>query len=59
VLRDDEYLRLQAIFLEIAKHSDEPHERTRWVALVQACQKELLTAGKPRARLDSHWQRAA
>jgi hypothetical protein len=59
VLRDDEYLRLQAIFLAIAQHSDQPHERTGWVTLVQACQKELLTAGETRSKLDSQWPRAA
>jgi len=59
VLRDDEYTRLQTIFLALAKHSDEPHERVRWFALVQACQQELLTAGETRSKLDSHWRRAA
>jgi hypothetical protein len=42
--RDEKYVRLQTIFLAIAKHSDQPHERARWLALVQACQEELLTA---------------
>jgi hypothetical protein len=42
VLRDDEYLRLQATFLAIATHSDQPSERARWLALVHACQEELL-----------------
>jgi hypothetical protein len=51
VLRDDEYTRLQTILLAIAKHSDEPHERVRWFALVQACQEELLTAAETRAKL--------
>jgi hypothetical protein len=59
MLRDDEYLRLQTIFLAIAKHSKQPHERVRWLALVQACQQELLTADEMRSKPDSHWQRAA
>jgi hypothetical protein len=59
MLRDDEYARLQTIFLAIAKHSDEPNERARWFALVQACQEELLTAGEAHSKPDSHWPRAA
>jgi hypothetical protein len=59
VLRNDEYVRLQTIFLGIARHSDQPHERARWLALVQACQEELLTAEVMRPKLDSHRQRAA
>jgi hypothetical protein len=51
VLRNDEYVRLQAIFLAIARHSDQPPERARWLALVQACQEELVTAGETRAHL--------
>jgi hypothetical protein len=51
MLRDDEYLRLQTIFLAIAKHSDQPPERARWLALVHSCQEELLTAGETRAIL--------
>ena len=58
MLRDDEYARLQTIFLAIAKHS-QPEERHRWFALVQVCQEELLTAVEKREKLDSHWQRAA
>jgi hypothetical protein len=59
VLNDDEYLRLQTTFLAIARHSDQPDERRRWFALVQACQEELLNAGELRSKLGSHWQRAA
>jgi hypothetical protein len=44
LLRDEEYVRLQTIFLAIAKHSDQPHDRARWLALGQACREELLTA---------------
>ena len=51
MLHDDEYVRLQTIFLAIAKHSDQPPERARWLALVQACQEELLTTGETRAHL--------
>ena len=51
VLRNDEYVRLQTIFLAIANHSDQPPERARWLALVQACQEELVTAGETRAHL--------
>ena len=51
MLRDDEYVRLQTIFLAIAKHSDQPPERARWLALVYACQEELLTAGETRAQI--------
>jgi hypothetical protein len=51
VLRNDEYLRLQTIFLAIAKHSDQPPEGARWLALVHACQEELLTAGETRTHL--------
>ena len=51
VLRNDEYVRLQTIFLAIAKHSDQPPERARWLALVHACQEELLTAGETRAQI--------
>jgi hypothetical protein len=58
MLRDDEYARLQTIFLAIAKHSDQPDEQARWLALVQACQEEL-TADEMRSKLDSHRQRAA
>jgi len=54
VLRDAEYLRLQATFLAIAKHSDRPQERARWLALVHACQEVLLTAGETR---DQIWTR--
>src|SRR5262249_16708285 len=42
------YLRLQTNFLLIAGDSD-PLERARWLALVHACQEELLTAGETRA----------
>jgi hypothetical protein len=59
VLRDDEYLRLQTIFLATAKHSEQPHERVRWFALVHACQQELLTADEMRSKPDSHRLRAA
>jgi hypothetical protein len=59
VLRDDEYLRLQAIFLAVAKRSEQPHERARWFALVQACQQELLSAEEMRSKPDTHWERAA
>jgi hypothetical protein len=55
MLRDDEYLRLQAAFLAITKHSDQLLERVRWFALVHACQEELLTAGETRAI----WARAS
>jgi hypothetical protein len=58
VLCDEEYIRIQAVFLATAKQSDQPRARARWFALVQACQEELLT-GKMRSKLDSHWQRAA
>jgi hypothetical protein len=58
VLSDEEYTRIQAAFLAIAKQSDQPREQARWVALVHACQQELRT-GKVRSKLDSHWQRAA
>ena len=30
VLGDDEHLRLQTVFLAIARHSDRPQERARW-----------------------------
>ena len=59
MLHDDEYVRLQTIFLAIAKHSDQPPERARWLALVHACQEELLTAAEMRAKLDPNRQRAA
>ena len=59
MLRDDEYVRLQKTFLAIAKHSDQAHERARWLALVQTCQKELLITDDTRSRLDSHWHKAA
>jgi hypothetical protein len=57
MLRDDEYVRLQAVFLAIAKQSEQPPERARWFALVQACQQESVT--EMRSKLDSHRQRAA
>ena len=47
MLRDDEYTRIQTIFLAIAKHS-QPQERARWLALVRACQEELLTVAEMR-----------
>ena len=59
MLRDDEYLRLQTIFLAVAKHSEPHHERARWLALVRACQQELLTADEMRSKPESHWRRAA
>jgi hypothetical protein len=59
MLGNDEYLRLETIFLEVAKHSEPPHERARWLALVRACQQELLTAGDKRSKPDSHWRTAA
>ena len=59
MLRDDEYVRLQTIFLAMAKHSDQQPERARWLALVQACQEELLTTAEMRAKLDGYWHRAA
>jgi len=46
-------LRLQAIFLAMARHSSRPQERARGLALVQACQKELLTAEDMRSQLDA------
>jgi|SoimicMinimDraft_17_1059745.scaffolds.fasta_scaffold444903_1 hypothetical protein len=57
MLLDDEYVRLQAAFLAIAKQSDHPPERARWFALSQACQQELPR--EMRSKLDSRWQRAA
>jgi len=58
MLRNDEYMRLQAILLAIAKHS-QSEERHRWFALVEACQEELLTAAEMRAKLVPNGQRAA
>jgi hypothetical protein len=52
-------LRLQAIFLAMARHSGRPRERARGLALVQACQEELLTAEDMRSQLDALRQRAA
>jgi hypothetical protein len=59
VLRDDEYLRLQATLLAIAQQSDQPDQRARWIALFQACGDELLTSGKMHSKPTSYWQRAA
>jgi len=59
VLRNDQYVRLQMIFLAMSKHSGQPPERARWLALVQACQEELLTAEEMRPKLDPNRQRAA
>ena len=60
MLRDDEYLRLQATFLAIAKHSDHPLERARWLALVHACQESITDFWRDaRSKLHSHAQRAA
>ena len=42
MLCDEEYIRIQTVFLAIAKQSDQPRERARWFALVHACQEELL-----------------
>ena len=57
MLCDEEYGRLQAAFLAVAKQSNRPHEQTRWFALVQACH-ELLT-GDARTKFGAHRQRAA
>jgi hypothetical protein len=57
MLCDEEYIRIQAAFLAVAKQSDQPRERARWVALVHACQEELVR--ERRSKLDPHWQRAA
>jgi hypothetical protein len=57
VLSDEEYTRIQAVFLTIAKQSHQPRERARWVALVHACQEELVR--EMRSKLAPHWRRAA
>ena len=54
MLRDDEYLRLQTVFLAIARHSDRPQERARWLALVQACQVELQPGSSGKHHLRHH-----
>jgi hypothetical protein len=46
VLIETEYVRLQAVFLAMAKQSDLPLEQARWVALTRACQ-ELLVGETP------------
>ena len=50
-------LRLQAIFLAMARHSGRPQERAGGLALVQACQEELLSAEDMRSQLDALRQR--
>src|SRR5262245_4470656 len=60
VLRNDEYLRLQTIFLALARHSNCPQERVRWFALVHTCQEELAAAAESRLKSsDPRWQTAA
>ena len=56
MLCDEEYIRIQTVFLAIAKQSDQPLERARWVALGYACQEELLRQMRSE---HPHWQRAA
>ena len=58
MLRDDEYMRLQATFLAIARHSDRPQEQARWLALVRACHEELVATAEMRLKPDPHWQTA-
>ena len=59
---DEEYVRLQAKFFAMTKQSDLPHdEQIRWIALVRACQHELLisdTRSKSK-NLSTDWHRAA
>jgi hypothetical protein len=59
MLRDDEYVRLQTILLATARHSECAQERARWLALVQACQEELMTAAETHSKRHAHWQKAA
>jgi hypothetical protein len=59
MLCDEEYVRLRAAFLAMAKRSDLPHEQTRWLALGRACQELLTTDLRSKTNLGAHWQRAA
>ena len=54
MLRDDEYVRLQTILLATARHSECPQERARWLALVQACQVELLPGSSDNRHMRHH-----
>ena len=59
MLCDEEYDRLQAACLAMAKRTDLPHEQTRWIALGRACQ-ELRTGEmiwKP--AVGRRWRKAA
>jgi hypothetical protein len=59
MLCDEEYVRLQAAFLAMAKRSDLSHEQTRWLALGRACQGLLTRDMRSKSNLDAHWRRAA
>jgi len=50
-MHDKEYIRLQAVFLEMANQADQWPMRARWLALSRACKDSLIkeTRSKPDA----------
>jgi hypothetical protein len=61
-MHDQEYPRLQAVFLAMANQPDQLPVKGRWLALAQACKDTLIS--KTRAKPDPayfgvRWRRAA